>query len=103
MVSHRNIIANTLQIIASESNHRASLKTTRSQSTFTDIALGLLPQSHLYGLVCICHAGPYRGDQTVVLPKFNLGQYLSAVQTFNIMTLFLVSVHSRRGTSIDCY
>jgi acyl-CoA synthetase (AMP-forming)/AMP-acid ligase II len=103
MISHRNVIANTLQITAFESNHRESLKTVCN--AFTDIALGLLPQSHIYGLVVICHAGPYRGDQTIILPKFNLSQYLSAVQEFNIRTLFLVSVYYRLGIYADycCY
>jgi acyl-CoA synthetase (AMP-forming)/AMP-acid ligase II len=91
MISHYNVIANTLQLTAFESKYRAGLKTRGSQSSFTDVVLGLLPQSHIYGLVAVCHAGPYRGDQTIVLPKFNLGQYLSAIQNFKIATLFLVS------------
>jgi acyl-CoA synthetase (AMP-forming)/AMP-acid ligase II len=91
MISHYNVIAITLQLTAFESKYRAGLKTRGSQSSFTDVVLGLLPQSHIYALVAICHAGPYRGDQIIVLPKFNLGQYLSAIQNFKIATLFLVS------------
>jgi acyl-CoA synthetase (AMP-forming)/AMP-acid ligase II len=101
MVSHRNVIANTLQITAAESNHRARLKT--AKSAFTDVSLGLLPQSHIYGLVYISHAGFYRGDQIIVLPKFNLRQYLSVIENFNIATLFLVSVYCRPKTNINCY
>ena len=58
---------------------------------FTEIALGLLPQSHIYALVVICHATTYRGDQVINLPKFETGQYLNAIQKFHINALFLVS------------
>jgi acyl-CoA synthetase (AMP-forming)/AMP-acid ligase II len=91
MISHRNVIANTLQIALYEKKDRETLKTPGSQSSFVDVALCLLPQSHIFALVVICHAGPYRGDQTVVLPKFELGLCLSVIQNFKISSLFLVS------------
>ena len=62
-----------------------------SKYGFTEIALGLLPQSHIYSLVVICHATTYRGDQVINLPKFEIGQYLNAIQRFKINILFLVS------------
>ncbi len=61
------------------------------QSPYTEVALGLLPQSHIYALVVICHATTYRGDQVISLPKFELRQYLEAIQRFKINTLYLVS------------
>jgi acyl-CoA synthetase (AMP-forming)/AMP-acid ligase II len=90
MISHRNVIANTLQITAAEKTWRDSL-TPAGGPRYTDIALGLLPFSHIYALVVICHAGPFRGDQVIVLPKFELKSYLSAIQKFKITALFLVS------------
>jgi acyl-CoA synthetase (AMP-forming)/AMP-acid ligase II len=89
MISHRNVIANTLQITASEKTWRDS-QTPTGGLRYTDIALGLLPYSHIYALVVICHAGPFRGDQVIVLPKFELKSYLSAIQQFKIRSLFLV-------------
>lgn len=86
MISHRNVIANTLQISAFEKNYRD-----RGGPSFKDVGLGLLPQSHIYGLVVICHAGPYRGDQIIVLPKFELKPFLTSIQRFKITSLFLVS------------
>lgn len=86
MISHRNVIANTLQITAFEKSWRDTFG-----AGFTDVALGLLPQSHIYALVVICHVGPYRGDQVIVLPKFDFQSYLSAIQDFKIRSLFLVS------------
>lgn len=57
----------------------------------TEVALGLLPQSHIYSLVVICHATTYRGDQVINLPKFEIGNFLRAIQRFKINTLPLVS------------
>ncbi|KAJ5182630.1 Acyl-CoA ligase inpC [Penicillium capsulatum] len=90
MISHRNVIANTLQITAFEREHRAAARPQDGRSVYSQVALGLLPQSHIYSLVVICHAGAYRGDQTVILPKFELKTYLAAIQNFKITGLFLV-------------
>ncbi|KAJ5089220.1 Acyl-CoA ligase inpC [Penicillium argentinense] len=89
-ISHRNVIANTLQIKAFEQSYRQSQKPRDGRPAYSEISLGLLPQSHIYALVVICHAGAYRGDQTIVLPKFELNSYLAAIQNFKITGLFLV-------------
>ncbi|MCJ1276684.1 hypothetical protein MMC21_004491 [Puttea exsequens] len=90
MISHRNVIANTLQIKTYEKPQRDPLKVPGSQYDYTDVALGLLPQSHIYSLVVICHSTTYRGDQVVNLPKFEMASYLNAIQRFKINTLYLV-------------
>lgn len=92
MISHRNVISNVLQISTFEKPYRDSLMDMGLQSPYTDVALGLLPQSHIYALVVICHATTYRGDQVINLPKFELRQYLEAIQRFKINTLYLVSL-----------
>ena len=56
----------------------------------TETVLGLLPQNHIYSLVVICHSHIYRGDQVINLPKFEIQQFLRAVQDFHINTLYLV-------------
>ena len=91
MISHRNVISNVLQIATFEKPYRDSKREPGSKYTFTEIALGLLPQSHIYSLVVICHATTWRGDQVINLPKFEIAQFLTAIQTFRINTLFLVS------------
>lgn len=91
MISHRNVIANVLQAVSFEKSYRDALANASDVSHHTEVALGLLPQSHIYGLVVICHSGAYRGDQTIVLPKFELNSYLSAWQNFKMTALFLVS------------
>ncbi|KAI9771790.1 MAG: hypothetical protein M1840_001560 [Geoglossum simile] len=82
MISHRNVIANTLQL------------TTFEKPQFDQgppgVVLGLLPQSHIYALVVICHANVYRGFGITNLPKFDLQMLLGAIQRFKINTLYLV-------------
>ena len=94
MISHRNVIANVLQIQAFEKPQRDSKKDPGSKYDPTEVALGLLPQSHIYALVVICHASTYRGDQVISLPKFEMGSFLTAIQRFKINQLFLVSFES---------
>ncbi|KAL4782212.1 hypothetical protein BJX76DRAFT_359200 [Aspergillus varians] len=89
MISHRNVIANVLQFTAIEKSWRDSQKTADG-NYYTDVTLGLLPQSHIYGLIVISHCGPFRGDQIIVLPKFELRTYLAAVQNFKISSLLVV-------------
>lgn len=95
MISHRNVIANTLQIKAFEHGYRTASGT---RPPTTDVSLGLLPQSHIYALVVICHSGAYRGDQTIVLPKFELQSYLKSIAHFKITSLFLVSIFTASDT-----
>lgn len=57
---------------------------------YRDIALGLLPQSHIYGLIVISHCSTYRGDQVIILPKFEIQHYLTAIQKYKINTLYIV-------------
>jgi acyl-CoA synthetase (AMP-forming)/AMP-acid ligase II len=92
MISHRNVIANTMQIKAYENPWRKSMKSITDQSDYTDVALGLLPQNHIYSLVVICHATTYRGDQVIILPKFEIAWYLESIARFKINSLYLVSI-----------
>ncbi len=86
MISHRNCIHNVLQI----SLHERQSRTLADGCTRQDVTLGLLPVSHIYGLVVISLATTYRGDEVIVLPKFEMASYLQAIQKYKINTLFLV-------------
>jgi acyl-CoA synthetase (AMP-forming)/AMP-acid ligase II len=90
MISHRNVIANVMQIATYDAKTREMLKSSPSQKTYQENALGLLPMSHIYSLVVICHAGPYRGDGTIILPKFDMQLYLNSIQKYKINSLYLV-------------
>ena len=85
MISHRNAIANTMQISAYEQPSRDARAGDKR-----DVALGLLPLSHIYGLVVIAKASIYRGDEVIILPKFELQSYFHAIQKFKINCLYLV-------------
>ncbi|KAJ5678564.1 uncharacterized protein N7477_004197 [Penicillium maclennaniae] len=89
MISHRNVIANILQTTAFEQDYRDAQSQAANGSS-TEVGQCLLPQSHIYSLVVVCHCGTYRGDQTVVLPKFDMTSYLASIQRFKITSLFLV-------------
>ncbi|KAG7061977.1 4-coumarate-CoA ligase [Colletotrichum scovillei] len=85
MISHRNVIANIIQLSLFDQADRDAIA-----PAYRDIGLGLLPQSHIYSLIIICHASTYRGDSVIVLPKFDLNTYLRTIEQFKINTLYLV-------------
>lgn len=90
MISHRNVIANVVQMWTYESLHRKSLVDPRNQSDYTETVLGLLPLSHIYGLIVIAHLAVYRGDGAIILPKFEFKTFLESIQKFKIEMLYLV-------------
>jgi acyl-CoA synthetase (AMP-forming)/AMP-acid ligase II len=85
MISHRNVIANILQQSTYESVAR------KQRGVVTQVLLGLMPMSHIYGLVVVSHIAPWRGDAVIVLPKFDFDTYLAAIQRFRIEHLIVVS------------
>ena len=87
MISHRNVIANTMQISAYDQPARESWGQGKQ---YLDVAMGLLPYSHIYGLIVICMSSTYRGDQVIVLPKFDMQWYLQSIETYKINTLYIV-------------
>lgn len=84
MVSHRNVIANVLQVYHFDSVPRKQL------GIETQTLLGVLPFSHIYALVLVSTLAQYRGDETIVLPKYSLDELLGATQRFRIEQLFVV-------------
>ncbi|EFX02406.1 phenylacetyl-ligase [Grosmannia clavigera kw1407] len=84
MISHRNVIANVLQIASSESVGR------EKKGIRTQVVIGLLPFSHIYGLVVVAHSTTFRGDEVIVLPKFELESFLATIQRFRVEMLHIV-------------
>ncbi|KAH8169107.1 AMP-binding enzyme domain-containing protein [Sarocladium implicatum] len=84
MISHRNVISNMMQFTAYEALGR------EKKGVQTQAVLGLMPMSHIYGLVVVSHSGPYRGDGVIVLPNFEIETYLAAIQRFKIEELIVV-------------
>ncbi|KAI8648175.1 hypothetical protein NCS57_01485300 [Fusarium keratoplasticum] len=84
MISHANVIANVLQHVTYDSVGRAR------KGVETQAVSGFLPFSHIYGLVIACHTSTWRGDEVIVLPKFELKAFLESIQRFKIRQLLLV-------------
>jgi acyl-CoA synthetase (AMP-forming)/AMP-acid ligase II len=86
MISHRNVISNVLQHVTYDSVAR------RKKGVETQTVTGFLPFSHIYGLVIAAHTCTWRGDQVIVLPKFEFSDFLKSIQEFKIRQLLVVSV-----------
>jgi hypothetical protein len=79
-----------MQICTFEKTHRPTAKG-HPNTPYFEVGSGLLPQSHIYALIYTFHALPYRGDSAIVLPKFEIGAFLDAVQRYHMSVLFVVS------------
>lgn len=82
MISHRNIIANVLQMTVYES-------TFLSRDT-PDVILGILPQSHIYSIILTTHVSAFRGDTVVTMAKFELMNFVRAIKKFQMTMLYVV-------------
>jgi acyl-CoA synthetase (AMP-forming)/AMP-acid ligase II len=82
MISHFNIIANILQMTLYESTFRPK--------NHRDVILGVLPQSHIYSVVLMAHVAAFRGDTVVTMAKFELMEFIRAVQRFRMTFLYVV-------------
>ncbi|EMC94019.1 hypothetical protein BAUCODRAFT_36488 [Baudoinia panamericana UAMH 10762] len=90
MISHYNVIANTLQIATHEQPNREESRKAAGLDHITEVALGLLPMSHIYGLIVGSHVGAYRGDSVIVLPRYDFKVLLQTIQDYKINMLYLV-------------
>jgi len=87
MVSHYNVLANILQYQTIDSIAQKKLGNDKTGQN----VLGILPFSHIYGLVAVTHGNTARGDGVIVLPAFELDTYLAATEKFRIEMHYLVS------------
>ncbi len=78
MLTHYNLVANLCQMNVAES--------VREQ----DILIGVLPFFHIYGMNVILNAGLYKGTTLVILPRFELEQFLETLQRYEITRAHLV-------------
>lgn len=84
MISHVNVIANVIQADMYDAVAR------KEYGIDTQVMLGLLPLSHIYGLTLVALLSQYRGDEVIILPRFELDSFLAAVQRFRIEQLNVV-------------
>ena len=76
MLSHRNLIANILQV-----DHLRDGE---------DTLICFLPFFHIYGLVVVMLLGLWRGATLVVMPRFDLDQYVTLIERHRATLLHLV-------------
>lgn len=87
MLSHRNIVANVMQISAGEEPLKWQAAEGRPDG---DAILAFLPFFHIYGLTCLIHQCFYRGFKCVVLPKFEIEAWCRIVQEHKITMSYVV-------------
>jgi acyl-CoA synthetase (AMP-forming)/AMP-acid ligase II len=79
MLTHRNLVANILQVDAS--SHYLHDR---------DTTIAFLPFFHIYGMVVIALLGLWSGATLVVMPKFDLDLYLDLVERHRATMLHVV-------------
>jgi len=82
MLSHRNLVANMVQLDGAESLSRGL--------TEDDTVIAILPFFHIYGLLVIMNWALSNGARIVVLPRFELETFLGALQEHRVTYLHLV-------------
>ena len=78
MLTHRNIIANMEQVQAVE------------RLSPDETIIGPLPLHHIYGLVVVMNLPLRLGATVVILPHFEIGSFLEAIQRYRATTAFVV-------------
>ncbi|OAL53362.1 4-coumarate-CoA ligase-like protein [Pyrenochaeta sp. DS3sAY3a] len=87
MLTHRNIVANTMMIKAGEAGN---LKPTGGPDGNGDKILAFLPFFHIYGLTCLIHQALFSGFQLVVMPKFDLEDFCRFIQDLKVTFAYVV-------------
>jgi acyl-CoA synthetase (AMP-forming)/AMP-acid ligase II len=78
MLTHHNLVANMCQ--TEPFNNIVS----------DDVGLGILPFFHIYGMVVIMNMALHAGATIVTMPRFDLEQFLRAIQDFKVTSACLV-------------
>ncbi|KAL3435869.1 hypothetical protein BDV09DRAFT_166329 [Aspergillus tetrazonus] len=87
MLSHRNIVANSLQLAAGEAGN---LTWNGGADGKGDRLLAFLPFFHIYGLTCLVHQTIYKGYELFVMAKFDLEKWCQHVQNYRITFSYVV-------------
>lgn len=78
MLTHHNLVSNMRQMEGLD------------YFTSEDTLLCVLPLFHIYGLVVILNMGLYLGSTIVMMPRFDLEQFLSAISKYRVTLAHLV-------------
>ena len=78
MLTHHNLVSNLCQMEGLDYFHR------------DDRLIAVLPLFHIYGLVVILNMGLRQGATIVMMPRFDLGQFLQNLEKYSITLAHLV-------------
>jgi acyl-CoA synthetase (AMP-forming)/AMP-acid ligase II len=78
MLTHHNLVANMCQMDGLDYFHK------------DDILLCVLPLFHIYGLVVVLNMGLHLGATIVMMPRFDLEQFLSLIQKYRVTLSHIV-------------
>ena len=78
MLTHYNLVANMCQMDGLDYFHR------------DDMLLCVLPLFHIYGLVVVLNMGLHLGTTTVIMPRFDLEQFLELIQKYRVTLSHIV-------------
>jgi acyl-CoA synthetase (AMP-forming)/AMP-acid ligase II len=78
MLTHYNLVANMCQMDGLDYFHR------------DDTLLCVLPLFHIYGLVVVLNMGLHLGATIVMMPRFDLEQFLSLIQEYRVTLSHIV-------------
>jgi acyl-CoA synthetase (AMP-forming)/AMP-acid ligase II len=78
MLTHRNLVANILQSEASFGLRE------------DDVALGVLPFFHIYGMVVVMNLSLHIGATVVTMPRFDLEQCLNTLEKHRVTLAYVV-------------
>src|SRR5262249_47272450 len=78
MLTHYNLVANMCQMDGLDYFHR------------NDTLLCVLPLFHIYGLVVVLNMGLHLGATIVIMPRFDLEQFLGLIQKYRVTLSHIV-------------
>src|ERR1041385_1559275 len=78
MLTHHNIVANLCQMDGLDYFHH------------DDTLLCVLPLFHIYGLVVVLNMGLHLGSTIVIMPRFDLEQFLGLIQKYRVTLSHIV-------------
>src|ERR1051326_8066429 len=78
MLTHYNLVANMCQMDGLD------------YFSSDDILLCVLPLFHIYGLVVVLNMGLHLGATIVIMPRFDLQQFLEAIQKYRVTLSHIV-------------
>ncbi|EJT96507.1 phenylacetyl-CoA ligase [Dacryopinax primogenitus] len=89
-IAHRNLIANVIQVVAHNRTNEEGLSREDRFAMPGEVALGVLPMYHIYGLVVNLHVVLFSGLALVVVPRFVFKNILESIVRHRVSHLYIV-------------